>query len=140
MTRKGELILEALLTALTNGGAAITRNVPLVDLSAATPLQLRLFDGPVPQQTEAFLNPPMYEFTMTPFIQIVMSGATNEQLGAQVDTLLAILATITDLGGLITDIRPQPPDFAPQSLFGAPNSIAAEFDIEIDYWSETTAG
>ncbi len=139
--RKGEQILVALLPALVLGEASITRNTPLPDLIDKV---VRLLDGPPADQTEAYLNPPMYEFTMRPFVQIVVAGGTDAERDAAIDTiyqnLMSALGAVTDLGGLITDIRPQPPSSTPKEVFGMPDMKAAEFDIEIDYWSETTAG
>lgn len=139
--RKGEQILVALLAALQQGEATLTRNTPLPDVITKV---VRLFDGPPAEQTEEFLNPPMFEFTMRPFVQIVVVEEDDAARDAAVDTvcqaLSGVIATITDLGGLITDIRPSPPNSMPRELFGMPGMKAAEFEIEIDYWSETSAG
>ncbi|MBN9304110.1 MAG: hypothetical protein BGO82_17195 [Devosia sp. 67-54] len=139
--RKGEQILVALEAVLQAAVPALGRNTPLPE---AIDQVLRLLDGPPAQQTEAYLNPPMYEFTMRPFVQIIVVNSDDAARDAAVDTLYqalaAAIAGITDLGGLITDIRPQPPSAAPRELFGMPGMSGAEFDIEIDYWSETTAG
>jgi len=142
MARKGEDILNALVTLLQTGEPTIGRNTPLPDLTASGKA-VRLLDGDI-EQTEAFLNPPTYEFTMRPVAQLVISGGTDAERDAAIDTslgnLLTALAGANDLGGLSTDIRPQPPTGTPKEFFGAPNMKAAELVIEIDYWSDTTAG
>ena len=139
--RKGEQILTALLTVLQGVEPTMTRNTPLPDMVTKV---VRLLDGPQAEQTAAYLNPPMYDFTMRPFVQIIIAGGTDGERDAAVDavyqSLMGAIAGVTDLGDLITDIRPQPPSSTPKELFGMPDMKAAEFDIEIDYWSPTTAG
>ena len=141
---KSEQILLALLPVLQGGEPTLTRNTPLPDLSGTVKV-VRLLDGPKPEQTEAFLNPPMYEFTMRPFVQVVVSNmddaARDAAVNDAVENLLTAIGTIADdLTGLVTDIRPQPVSGTPRELFGIAGMKAAELEIEIDYWSDSSAG
>jgi hypothetical protein len=144
MPTKNEQIMVALLAALqATPGVVIERNMALPELPGDGYF-CRLGDGPIVPGDE-FLNPPVFEFTMTPTILIVVSGGTDEAtrdaaVEAKRAALLATIDTITDLGDLITAIRPQPPSYAPRELWGAADMKGAELGIEIDYWSDTSAG
>jgi hypothetical protein len=136
---KREQILAALAAALGN----IPRNIPLGDITPTTPHKA-LHDGDA-ELIEEFINPPIYEWTMRPvqFFVIAWSGQTSPdaELAALVEASATAVEAITDqLGGLVTDIRVQPPNFAPQSLWGAANMKGAEVPVEIDYWSSSSLG
>lgn len=142
MTTKRESILVALLAVIVGVEPTAVRNEPLPDLANGGKV-VKLSDGGC-DTTEEFLNPPMYEFTMTPTLMIVQSGGTAAERDAAVDATIAGLVTalnaVTDLGDLITAIRPQPPNYSPRELWGAANLKGAEFGIEIDFWSASSAG
>lgn len=136
---KREQILAALAAVLGN----VPRNIPLCDITPAAPHRA-LHDGDA-ELIEEFINPPIYEWTIRPvqFFVIVWPGQTSPdaQLAALIEASATAVNAITDqLGGLVTDIRVQPPNFAPQSLWGAANMKGAEVPIEIDYWSESSLG
>ncbi|MBI4921859.1 MAG: hypothetical protein HY834_08925 [Devosia nanyangense] len=141
---KHEQIMVALFAALqTAVGVTVGRNVALPEVgSDSTTCTLK--DGPI-QPGDEFINPPVYEFTMTPTVLIIVSGGANEAardaaIASVLDSLLATIAAITDLGGLTLAIRPQPPTTAPKELWGAADMKGAEFGIEIDYESDSSAG
>lgn len=136
-TLKREQILAALATLLD-----LPRNTALGIIEAGTPHKA-LHDGET-DLTEELLNPPIYEWTMTPvvFVAIDWTGAASPD--AAMATILEGIATALegagDLDGLVTAIRPGAPDFAPKALWGAANMKGAELPIEIDYWSESSLG
>lgn len=135
---KREQILAALATAL-----GVERNIPLGDLDGAG--FVTLVDGDA-ESTEEFINPPIYEWTARPFLLIVVEGTDattvpDAALATQIEAFATSLEAVTDgLGGLVTDIRPQAPDFAPRELFGRTNLKGAELEIELDYWSSSSLG
>lgn len=134
---KRELILSALASLL-----ALPRNVPLGVLEAGVPHQA-LHDGET-ELVEELINPPIYEWTMTPTIFVAIEWPGETSPDAAVADLLGSLATVLEeagsLGDLVTAIRPMAPDFAPKSLWGAANIKGAELPVEIDYWSESSLG
>lgn len=137
-TLKREQILAALALVL-----AAPRNIPLGDSGEGSHQSLN--DDPEPQLVEEFINPPIYEWTMRPslFIVIQWTGDTSPdaELAALIEAAATTIEAIADqLGGLVTDIRPQPPTFAPRELWGAENMKGAELPIEIDYWSSSSLG
>lgn len=134
---KREQILAALATVL-----GLSRNIGLGEFTGD--LHRALHDGSA-ELTEEFINPPVYEWTIRPTVMIVRkwSGDTSPdaELAADIAAIATALEAVTDgLGGLVTDIRPQAPDFAPRSLWGAQDMKGAEFEIEIDYWSSASLG
>lgn len=134
-TLKSEQIYAALATAL--GG--VSRNQPLIDFDGTF---TTLHDGDV-ELVEEFFNPHIREFTGRPALLIAVSGegALDAALAGLIEASATTLAGITDqLGGLVTDIRPQPPQFAPKELFGALNMKGAEIIIEIDYYTDSSLG
>lgn len=136
---KREQILVALAAALGD----VPRNIPLGDISPTIPHRA-LHDGEI-ELVEEFINPPIYEWTARPALLFVItwSGETSPdtQLAALIEAAATSVEAIADqLGGLVTDIRVQPPNFAPQSLWGAANMKGAELPIEIDYWSSSSLG
>jgi hypothetical protein len=135
---KREQILAALATALGN----VPRNIPLGDITAAP--HRALHDGDA-ELIEEFINPPIYEWTIRPVLFFVITwpdqASPDTALAAMIEAAATTLDGIVDqLGGLVTDIRVQPPNFAPQSLWGAANMKGAEVPIEIDYWSSSSLG
>lgn len=145
MTTKREQILAALHVALgTLNGITVTRNYPLVDFDG--PAFANLLDA-TSATTEVFLNPPLYEFTMTPVVVLAVKGDDDAARDADLDLMIEAVATamtaaLADgLGGdLVTDIRPQPADYAPDAIWGASDIKAAEVPIELDYWSTSSLG
>lgn len=140
---KTEQIRAALHAVLVAADAGITRNVPLGQMEGGYFRTLR--DGPAPELTEEFFNTPIYEFTMTPFLVIVVEkGASPDTLDAILAAKLAVfvaaLEAVTDLGGLITALRVQPPSEGTRELFGTEDKKGAELEIEIDFWSEHSSG
>ncbi len=75
-TTKHESIMVALETVLAGADPAVKRNTPLPDLSAGAGKVIVLSDAQ-PVETEAFLNPPMYEFTVTPRVLVCGSSASE---------------------------------------------------------------
>lgn len=136
-TLKRDQILVALAAAL-----AVGRNDPLGDLDETAQLR-SLYDGTT-ELTDEFFNPSIFEWTMTASLLLVAQGpddtSPDAALTAMIETASAACAAITDLGGLITAIRVQPPDFEPKMLWGRSGMKGAELPIEIDYWSETSLG
>lgn len=143
MATQREPTLLALFAALqTADGLTVTRNTPLPELASGGTV-CRLGDGTI-EPGDVFINPRQYEFTMTPLVLIVVAGGADDAardaaVETAIQSLLAVIAT-ADLGEQVTDIRPQPPTFAPRELWGAANMKGAEFGIEIDYWSDSSAG
>lgn len=136
---KRETILAALAVALGN----VARNIPLGELVDGQPYRA-LHDGTA-EVVEEFINPPITEWTIRPSLMLVLqwSGDTSPdaELAALIGAAADQVAAIDDqLGGLVTDIRVQAPDFEPKALWGLPNAKGAEVTIEIDYWSETSLG
>lgn len=135
---KREQILAALATTL-----GVTRNDPLGSLDGAG--FVTLVDGDS-ENTEEFINPPIYEWTMRPFLLIVAEGSDadtmpNAALAAQIEAFATTIEGVVDgLGGLVTDIRAQAPDFAPREVFGRTGLKGAELGIELDYWSSSSLG
>lgn len=136
-TLKRDQILAALAAAL-----GVERNDPLGDLDAGASVR-SLYDGDT-ELVDEFINPPIYEWTMTPSLLLAVQGADDTSPDAALTALIEAAATacaaVTDLGGLITAIRVQAPDFEPKMLWGRPGMKGAELPIEIDYWSETSLG
>ena len=138
-TLKREQILAALATVLGVG-----RNMPLGDIGEAGTHQSLNDDAPT-DPVEKFINPPIYEWTIVPRLFIVTrwDGAASPDAGlaALIEAAATACEAISDqLGGLVTDIRPQAPEFAPRELWGAQNMKGAELPIEIDYWSSSSLG
>ena len=136
-----ELKREQILAALGDV-LGLPRNIAIGEF--AGDLHRALHDGSA-ELTEEFINPPVYEWTMRPTVMIVRkwSGTTSPdaELAADIEAIATALVAVTDgLGGLVTDIRPQAPDFAPRALWGAQDMKGAELEIEIDYWSGTSLG
>jgi hypothetical protein len=136
---KREQILAALAIALGN----MPRNIPLGDIRPTMPHKA-LHDGDA-ELVEEFINPPVYEWTIRPVMFFVVAWPEQTSPDAALAALIEAAATTLDgivdqLGGLVTDIRPQAPNFAPQSLWGAANMKGAEVAVEIDYWSESSLG
>lgn len=136
-----ELKREQILSALA-GVLDLPRNIALGEFTGG--VHLALHDGTA-ELSEEFINPPVYEWTMRPTVMIVRqwTGDTSPdaELAADIEAVATALAAVTDgLGGLVTDIRPQAPDFAPRALWGAQNIKGAELEIEIDYWSSSSLG
>ena len=136
---KREQILAALATALT-----VPRNIPLGDIGEGQQ-HVSLNDDPNPQLVEEFLNPPIYEWSISPSLFIVIpwtgDSSPDAELAALIEGAATTVEAIADqLGGLVTDLRPQPPIFAPRELWGAQNMKGAELPIEIDYWSISSLG
>jgi len=135
---KREQILTALATAL-----GVQRNIPLGTLDGAG--FVTLVDGDS-ENTDTMINPPIYEWTARPYLLIVVEGTDanavpDAGLATQIEAYATTLEGVTDgLGGLVTDIRPQAPDFAPRELFGRTNLKGAELQIELDYWSSSSLG
>lgn len=135
---KREQILAALATVL-----AAPRNTPLGEIGEAASHR-SLNDGGA-ELVEEFINPPIYEWTITPRLFIVIEWTADTSPDAALASLIEQAATtvegiVDQLGGLVTDLRPQPPDFAPRELWGAANMKGAELPIEIDYWSSSSLG
>lgn len=146
MATKREQILVALHAAFGSlAGTAVTRNAPLTDFDAAGNSFANLIDG-TSGQTDAFINPPTYEFTMTPALILMVKGDDAAARDAALDAMIeaadaAMTAALADgLGGLVTDIRVQPADYAPEALWGAADMKGAELPIELDYWSTSSLG
>lgn len=136
---KREQILAALAQAL-----GVPRNIPLADIGEGQQHQ-SLNDDPSPQLIEEFINPPIYEWTISPRLFIVISWeedlSPDAALAQLIEAAASAVEAINDqLGGLVTDLRPQPPQFAPRELWGAQNMKGAELPIEIDYWSSSSLG
>lgn len=134
---KREQILAALAVVL-----GLPRNVALGEFDAGW--HRALHDGGA-DVTEEFINPPIYEFTMRPAVMLVLQwqgdASPDAALAAEIEALADLLDAVDDgLGGLVTDIRIQAPDFAPRSLWGAPDMKGAEVTIELDYWSASSLG
>jgi hypothetical protein len=142
-TLKAELIRAALHTVVSGvGGLQVTRNAPLTEFEGATTMAT-LADGDV-ALTEEFLNPPIYEFTARPSLFVVMKWTGSTSPDAELASVLEAFATAIeaagDLGGLVTAIRVEAPDFAPRELFGAANMKGAQLIVELDYWSDSSFG
>jgi len=139
---KRDQIFDALYVVLQPAMEGLTRNKPLVDFDAAS--FTTLSDDADPELTETFLNPPLYEFTMRPVLVLAVKGddgaARDAALTALIDSAAAQLATVTDLGGLITDIRPQPVSYASSQIWGAAGIKGGELPIELDFWSTSSLG
>lgn len=141
MTTRREQILLALHAALqTAPGLTVLRNVPLGEFGGDTFCGLSDGDS---APGDVYLNPPVYEFTMSPSVLVIVKGDDDAARDAAVDAALVVL--LASLGGMqwpdgMTDMRPQPPTYSPEAVWGAANSKAAEFTLEIDYWADTSAG
>ena len=134
---KREKILAALALVL-----GLPRNVAVGEIEGG--VHRALHDGGA-ELTEEFINPPTYEWTIRPSVLIVRewTGTTSPdaELAVEIEALADLLEAVDDgLGGLVTDIRIQPPDFAPRSLWGASDMKGAEVTIELDYWSASSLG
>ena len=134
---KREKILAALALVL-----GLPRNVAVGEIEGG--VHRALHDGGA-ELTEEFINPPTYEWTIRPSVLIVRewTGTTSPdaELAAEIEALANLLEAVDDgLGGLVTDIRIQAPDFAPRSLWGASDMKGAEVTIELDYWSASSLG
>ena len=136
---KSEDIRAALAVAL-----GVSRNMPLGDIGASS--FLTLLDGTA-ELTEEFINPPIYEWTLRPVLMIVVPSpdaqtVPDAALAMQIEAAATALETALadQLGGLVTDIRPQAPDMAPRSLWGFVNLKGCELEIEVDYWSSSSLG
>lgn len=138
---KREAINAALLAvfAAQAPGLGMQRNVALGEPDG---LFSRLADGKC-ELVEEFINGPVYEYTTTPTVLIVVekaSGDLDNALDAAIELVASAIATVTDLGGLITAIRPQPPNYEPKEIWGAADLKAAEIPIEIDFWTDRSIG
>ena len=137
-----QLKREQILAALAGALGAMPRNIPIGELQGG--VHRALHDGEA-ELVEEFINPPISEWTIRPAVLIVRDWADDASpdaaLAADIEAIADQLEAIADgLGGLVTDIRPQAPDFAPRSLWGALNKKGAELPIEIDYWSSSSLG
>ena len=139
---KRESILVALHAALAAADAMVTRNAMLTDIVDADRFAT-LLDGGL-AEVEAFINGSVYEFTATPRlifgVRRPASGDLDGELAVREAIYVAALEDLGDLGGLVTDIRPQPVEYDPRELFGSEDSKAAALTIEIDYWSAHSVG
>jgi hypothetical protein len=135
---KREDILVALLAVLQAVDPAVARNVALAPEGAFATQR----DGDCDLVEEFFGGAgSIYEFTMTPTLIVVVVGEDiDAALTARVDAFVAALEAVDDLGGLITAIRPQPAEFAPEELFGVEDRMGATVAVEIDFWSAHSAG
>lgn len=140
---KRDQIFDALLAVCQAVDAGLVRNASLADLDGDSFATLRDGDS---ENTDEFFNAPgsIYEWTYRPTLMLIVRGddsaAADAALSAKIDLFVAALEAVTDLSGLITAIRPQPPDMAPRELFGAPAMKGCEITIEVDYWSDSSAG
>jgi hypothetical protein len=142
MTKRDD-IFAALLTALAPAFPAMTRNEPLQLEPSATGLA-NLDDGDPPELVEQFLNPVIYEFTARPVLTLAVNGkdgpTRDAALLAMVGAADTALKAITDLGGLITAIRPQPAQYSPKEIWATTGIKGAEITIELDFWSDDSLG
>ena len=142
MTKREDIFsaLFAVLEPLT--GTTLSRNEPLKDFPPGDVFS-NLDDGET-ENTETFLNPPLYEFTATPMLTIAVNGddgpTRDAALAGKVDEANQLLVAVTDLGGLITAIRVQPPTYAPSQLWAAVGIKGATIPIELDFWSTESIG
>lgn len=144
-----ETILTDLLAALQGAQATIGRNTPLPDLAPANAATVgfvfRLLDGPEAEQTEAFINGGLYEFTARPVVQVIAIGGTDDAARdtAVDDAVAGFVGTLTpfsaQLADPVTDVRVQPANGVPKELWGAPGIKATEFTIEIDFYADNSA-
>jgi hypothetical protein len=140
-TLKSEQI-HAALHALVDGadGMAVVRNAALSDVGAEGVYTLE--DGTA-ELVEEFFNPSIYEFTLTPSLFLILPLGEDDidaALAAKIEAFATALEGAGELDGLVTAIRPQPPDMEPRELFGLPNMKGARLDIEVDYWSVSSLG
>ncbi len=138
MTTKRELILAAL-----SAGLGIERNPVIGDFSGTF---AALRDGAI-ELTEEFINGDIFEFTATPVLILAVEGGSTASRDAAIDALIESRLTQLDLlraslgaAGLISDLRPQAPDYEANDVWGAVGVKAAEVPIEIDYWSDRSVG
>lgn len=142
MSTKRETILVALHAYLVTAVPTLSfvRNPALDDIIENRAIALR--DGSA-EQTEEFFNGPIYEFTMTPSLILILEKG-DDDLDAGVDEAADLVAVALeaagDLGGLVTGIRVQPLNTDVQETFGAADLKGAEIAIEIDYWSDRSVG
>jgi hypothetical protein len=141
MTKRDD-IFAALLTALATAFPTITRNEPLQEPGDAG--LANLDDGDPPELVEQFLNPVIYEFTARPVLTLAVNGkdgpARDAALLAMVGAADTALKAVTDLGGLITAIRPQPAQYSPKEIWATTGIKGAEITIELDFWSDDSIG
>lgn len=134
---KRESILAAMATLL-----AVKRNVPLGEIGSDLVFRT-LHDGDL-EAGEELWNPPTFEFTASPALTIVVRKSEgvdlDAALAAEIDAAVATLAGAGSLGGLVTAIRPRPANMAPRELWGAEDMKGAELTIELDYWTDSSAG
>lgn len=141
-----EQILATLHRALNSGGRIVPRNAPISDFEGQF---LSLRDGKT-EQTEAFLNPPIYEFTLMPQLVILVEselpetgGATDSRdtaLDALIEAVSQAFEAIVDWPDFVIDSRMLPPDFDTHEILGAAGMKGCEIPIEIDYWSDSERG
>ena len=140
---KHEDIVVALFAVLSAADTGMTRNENLAVPDNGVFGTLR--DGHI-EETDVFFNGPasIYEFTMSLSLMFLLSvDGLEAAMDAKIDANITLLETVMDnggLGGLITDLRVEPPDFAPRELFGASAMRGAELTIEIDFWSAHSSG
>lgn len=139
MTTKREQILSAL-----GAGLGIDRNAPIRDFEGAW---TSLLDGDI-ERMEEFLNAPtIYEWQARPVLLIAVEGGTPTQrdaaLAALIEDRLAAVSSVAETllaNGLVEEVRPGPPDYEANNLWGAAGVKVAELIIEIDYWSDRPVG
>jgi hypothetical protein len=138
MTTKFDIILAALSLAI-----GVPRNEPIKDFTGTF---VALRDGDI-EQTEEFINGPIYEFTGRPAMVLAVEGGTTVDrdtalaaLIADYDTALEAAKSSLAAAGLITDLRVLAPDRGANDLWGAVGVKTAELPIEIDYWSDRPVG
>lgn len=142
MSTKREAILAALHVFLTAAMPTVTilRNPALADIVEGKAIGQR--DGDI-ELVEEFINGPIFEWTMTPSIAVILEKDETD-VDAKVDEVVAALdvalANAADLGGLVTRIEIQPADLGVQEIWGSPDLKGADVRIEIDYWTDRPVG
>lgn len=135
---KRETILTSLASTL-----GIERNAAIKEFKSQW---LSLLDGEI-EKTDEFINGPIYEWQARPVLLLAVEGGTassrNTALDALIEAQLVLIGnarTALLAAGLIDDLRPTPPDFEANNLWGAAGVKVAELIIEIDYWSDRPVG
>tara|TARA_R110002073_G_scaffold303806_2_gene472281 strand:+ start:468 stop:899 length:432 start_codon:yes stop_codon:yes gene_type:complete len=136
MTRKSELVLEALFGVLQGiDGPKVLRNAILPERVPA-PGIIILRDGE-PGEPEALMSPPEYIYEHFAEAEVVVDAPTSAQRDSIFDGLLEAIGTAIaanrTLGGLCDYVLPAAPEPAELAIEGAPGFKAAIISIALHY-------